>query len=402
MLNCSFNRHNKANNFFINTSLKNPAFKSKDSLSLEEILEIGRQGNKGIKRAEEILDKDGNNKVIPFLEAIVNGDSGVIKQIRKALKVIESDLNANHDIEKFYDKEENKFKVKIHRGSIETTFENRTDIYSYKECSFEDFLAKPAVLGANNKKIIVSLTGWTKPPAIFLANSSNLTVAGLFKNKPEEKWQSIAEAYYVQLVKRHLSEVFNELKAEGCNIQDIVLQYGVTPQGIDRAVEEFCAENQIKCVGVTCFDWATFLNKENSDIVGKPPIYIAKNPKEFGLIMGGSDKIIIAGGRSFASTVTEDLKEVGKGKLIPVDLLNEFAQIKVPGIVLSQDDMMTAEILNASDTLLSNPKTNPANYPEVFSKLNTKNLRQSVFWTVQILKSALENLQLIKKISSDS
>jgi len=364
----------------------------------EELIELAKETSSGIKDAEVLLDPDGTNFINKFVAQIVNGDSNIINQIRNALNAAEKNLYMDSNIEKFVDKD-HRTKVKLKTGKFETVFENRTEIYSNKECSFDEFLKKPGVLGKDYNKVIVSCTGWTKPPAVFLANSNNLTVSGLFKNQPENKWQAIAEEYYVQLVKKHLSEIVTELKSQGCNVQDLVFQYGVTPEGVDRAVEEFCHENNLKCVGVTCYDWIKYLDKK-CDKIEKPPIYIAESSKQFGEIMGGANKIIITGGRSFASIITDDQKEVVLGKVVPVDICDEIAQIKIPGLVLKSGNITETYVLNAAKQLLSQENTNPINYPEVKGKINVKNLRPSVFWTTEVLKSALENLELAKKVQN--
>ena len=349
------------------------------------------------KAAEEYTDRSGKNMFLQVAELMVNGDSALAQQIIKALQNVKSELSKNHDLSEVRNDSGKLEGKKVKSGSYEQVFNKRTNMFSYKDCSFKEFLEHPTVL-SDSKKVIVACTGWTKPPATFFVNAANTTISGLFDKDKPETWQDDAEAIYVQMIKDYLTQVVDQLKNHKCNTNDLVFLYGVTPEGVDRAVEEFCKKAGIKCVGVTCFDWAPFIKDETN----KPPIYIAQNPKMFGQIMGdASDKIVVVGGRSFAATTTESQKDVAKGKVVPVDILKERANIAIPDVVTSDDDLMSAVVLNAARLLLGKDETNPETYPEVKGKLNTDRLPNSVFYTFEIIKNALDNLETVKKAEED-
>ncbi|MGD9580221.1 MAG: hypothetical protein AB7V50_02510 [Vampirovibrionia bacterium] len=368
------------------------SFKGKD-MTPDQVEEDARHMYDVFKRAEELSKEKDGDMFAKVAQLMLNGDSMLAEQIIRAIRNAKADILQTRGCKQVRDERGNLKGIHVRSGSYENVFKKRLNIYSSKDLTFKDFLAKPEVLG-DNKKVVVSCTGWTKPPAQFLANSNNSTIADLFdKDKPEE-WPKIAECYYVEVTKDYLHNVIKELKEEGLKVQDLVFVYGVTPEGVDRAVEEFCKEANIKCVGVTCYDWIQYL--ENQDFSGKPPMYLVDNPKEFGKVMGSS-KIIVTGGRSFAATVTNQQKVLGDGKVIPVDLIHEASNIKIPGLVIDDEDMMSTQVINAADVLLAREDTNPIYYPEVKGKENTKNLSPSVFQTVQILKSALKNLEMVAK-----
>jgi hypothetical protein len=207
---------------------------------------------------------------------------------------------------------------------------------------------------------------------------------------------AFSERFYVEAVKDYLNNVFQKLKADHPKIvEDIAFVYGVSNKGVDRAVEEFCTENRIKLIGVTCFDWARHIPDE----AAKPPVYLVQNPFAFRQIfLEATDQLIVMGGRHYAAPTNENLQSVTRSRnpAMPVDIL-AMQGVKVPPIVLSDSDRSTYAVENAAALLKADEATNPAYFPEVRDCINADNDPFEVFALTQILKRRLEVFEVLKK-----
>jgi hypothetical protein len=285
--------------------------------------------------------------------------------------------------------------IDITSGNVTTSLKKRLNIFSSESMSFQDYLKHPSVLGGE-KKLLLAVSGFTIPPCKYLMNNPTLNEVMMAMETDEERL-AFSEQFYVEAVKDYLNDVFQKLKADHPKIaEDIAFVYGVSKKGVDRAVEEFCAENRIKLIGVTCFDWA----RDIPDEANKPPVYLVQNPFAFRQIfLEESDQLIVMGGRHYAAPTKESLKSVthSRNPVMPVDIL-AMQGVKVPPIVLSEADRSTYAVENAAALLKASDETNPAFYPEVTEGMNADNDTFEVFALTQILKRRLERFEVIKKV----
>lgn len=327
------------------------------------------------------------------VDLMLNGDEGLAERLMKAIQGFRNDIALRRSCEPVHGTSGNLVGHKIVSGSFEKVFTKRTGLFPGDKFTFDQFLTHPSVLG-DKRRVVIALTGWTKPPTHYLKQNPELERK--MKELPPEQWPAFAEKFYVQVIKDYLEQVFNRLKENDKDIADkIAFIYGVTPQGVDRAIEEFCDKNRIRYAGVTCYDWAPYLD----DVSGKRPLYLAKDPKEFGKIMSDcSDKVVVVGGRAFASAVTENGDKIGKGPnpVVPIDLM-EMHDIVIPGVVVSELDRSSSRVENAAAVLKGNRETNPENFPEVVSAVNKDDDPKEVFILYQILRKLIKKLELVRR-----
>lgn len=325
------------------------------------------------------------------IETLLNGDTGLATQITKAIRGFQDKINQQRSCESVAGGAGVARGLKITSGSLEKVFVSRTNFFPSDKFAFDDFKKHKSVFGERGR-VVVALTGWTKPPAHYLRQDPKL--AEMMDQLPEAQRPAFAEKYYVELIKDYLEQVLNRLREAGCSSDDLAFLYGVTPQGVDRAVEEFCEKNRIRYAGVTCYDWVPYID----DVPGKRPIYLAKDPKEFGTLMSDcSDKVVVVGGRAFAATVTKSGEKVGRGPnpIVPIDLL-EMQNIKVPAVVVSDLDRSSSEVENAAAVLKGSRDTNPACWPEIQEASNPHNDPFEVVVLTQVLKKAIKKMQLAR------
>lgn len=330
------------------------------------------------------------------VQQLLGGSGRVGELLQTALKAFQKNLPQTRKIEIKRNPNTSALEsIDITSGNVTTKLKKRLNIFSSESLSFQDYLKHPSVLGGE-KKLLLAVSGFTIPPCKYLMNNPTLNEVMMAMETDEERL-AFSEQFYVEAVKDYLNDVFKKLKADHPNItEDIAFVYGVSKKGVDRAVEEFCAENRIKLIGVTCFDWASDIPDE----AGKPPVYLVQNPFAFRQVfLEESDQLIVMGGRHYAAPTKESLKSVthSRNPVMPVDIL-AMQGVKVPPIVLSEADRSTYAVENAAALLKASDETNPAFYPEVTEGMNSDNDSFEVFALHQILKRRLERFEVLKKV----
>ncbi len=366
---------------------------AENPLSQEDIFARMGAAHEALKDAETRPDMFHD-----AVKALTNGGEDFIDKMMKALQAAKAQIQQTRSCELLRSEHGAEVGQKIRSGSFEKVFVNRRNFYPSDQVDFKSFLRDEKVFG-KKQRAIIALTGWTKPPAHYLQQNE------VFKEAmsliPREKWPLYAEKIYVRAIKEYLGAVLDRLKKAGYNEDDVAFLYGVTPQGVDRAIEEFCEEKNVPYAGVTCYDWVPYVD----DVAGKRPIYLAKDPKEFGQIMSdASDKLVVVGGRAFASTITKSGETVGKNKsMVPIDLMQMRYGIRIPAVVISDVDRSSSEVENAAAVLNGNKETNPANWQEVQEGMTSYEFDDpfEVKALVIILKKALQNIVDARKVSEE-
>lgn len=352
--------------------------------------------------AEAMPVEDGNvdGPLEAFLADIVGTDGGMLAKMASILQRLREPLLRDRSLEFERDPDSNMIrKVLVKAGGHLIPFENRRNIFAAEMMPFEDYIRQE--LDPDNR-VVIAVTGWTKPPVEFLLQDP------ILKRKltalPREKWPAFAERFYVEKIKDFLEQALyiakTELETEGHAFNpatDIGFVYGVTPEGVDRAVEEFCREKGVKCAGITAYDWAGHI----PDVSGRPSVYLAKDPAEFGDMMSdASNKIVVVGGRSYAANMTMDGRNVGRPyHKVPIDIMAAHG-IDVPGVVQDHDNR-TAVVINAAKVLKTEPGGNPEEWDFVRGAQNVYNAPREVFIFAQVIKQALRGLYATRGIHVD-
>lgn len=305
----------------------------------------------------------------PLVEGIFGGDLELIEETEKFLNGIKSRIKGEHSCLHTTD-EDGLPVVKIRANGKDLTLKNMQNIYSADETDFEDMLEREL----KGKTVVkLSLTGWTQPPFEPL-NQDRTFKSRLRTKKTVEEKQAYAESIYVDMAKQYLRDVFKIVKGEfkelektskdhKFNNSDIVFLYGVTPQGIDRAIKEFADEEGIKCVGITTYKWLSYFSEEELDnLDNNSPIFVAEDTEEFtSLLSENAYRLFVFGGNSIASNITEKGESVfGDNKehrIVPVDLLQRRG-INLPSVSLDPT-IGKSVITNASKVLTAEDETNP-------------------------------------------
>lgn len=361
----------------------------------------GRKGQKDRTDMEwaEILSRTGEFrdiiKAVEFVperfrelvHTLIQGDTGMAERLEEAIRGFNAQIGKQRKFERL-----DGGKIRIQVGKFDEAFEHRTNIYPSSEFDFDEFLNFHAVFG-KKKRVLVALTGWTKPPAHYLTQDH--VFRELLAEQPQEQWPQYSEKIYVGLIKKYLENVVTRLKEEGYNTDDVAFLYGVTPIGVDRAIEEFCEERGIRYAGVTCYDWIPYVD----DVPGKKPFFLARDPKEFAHCMANyADMVIVMGGRAYASNISESGKTLGKGAnpFIAADLFAERG-IQIPPAVISDLDGKTSVVENAAAVLKVNPKSSPSEQIKRLKLSNPHNDPESVVYVTHRLKQALDRLFLVRE-----
>ncbi|MBY0403105.1 MAG: hypothetical protein K2X66_04345 [Cyanobacteria bacterium] len=353
---------------------------------------------RAVKQAETAPGSDSPWTPLESLMAqLLNGSSSTGRKLVNALQNAMSGKLAEHSCtqETYLENNSPRVGYRVKSGMFNKVFTKRT-LLSESSLPFDAFLEKKF---GQNKRVIISMTGWTKPPVEPLLQ--NDYYRSQMERMPTAKWPKYAETVYVNIIKRYLSDVIESLKEEEPDFNpatDLGILYGVTPEGVDRAVQEFCQKKSIPIVGLTCFDWAEYVPDE----AGLPEVYVANTPGDFGRLMAdSSNKIVVTGGRGFAANVKiNGDKAKGSERRIPVDLFKSYAGVEVPPVVAG-DDEVTAKIVNAA-ALAKSLGQNPWNFEVVERAKNGRTTdNEEVFATVHILKKELEKLFQIRSLASE-
>lgn len=370
--------------------------------SPQEVKETADGFYRVFKAMEGMADEDGNvdSALEAFLTRAFKGDHGMLAHAVRILRNLEAPMLSQRSCEFERDPDTNMIsKVLVRSGLHTTPFEKRRNIFTENQIDFNDYLKRE--VGSENK-LVIAVTGWTKPPVEFLLQDPN--IKRKLEKIPKESWPVFAERFYVAKIKDFLADAVGiaqkELEAEGENFNpetDLAFVYGVTPEGVDRAVEEFCHERGVKAAGITCYDWAQYI----PDAAGKPPVFLAKDPAEFGSLMSdASNKIVVVGGRSYAANMTMDGKDIGRPyHKVPIDIMAAHG-IDVPGVVQDYDNR-TAQVLNASKVLKTQPGGDPEQWDFVRGAHNIYNVPRDVFIFSQVLKQGLRALYATRDIHVD-
>ncbi len=352
--------------------------------------------------AEAMPADDGNvdGPLEAFLAEVIGTDGGMLEKMARILKRLQEPLLQDRSLTFERDPDSHMIrKVLVKAGGHVIPFEHRRNIYAAETMPFEEYIHKEL---DPETRVVIAVTGWTKPPVEFLLQDAILRRR--LEALPREKWPAFAERFYVEKIKDFLDDALGiakkELEAEGQEFNpatDVGFLYGVTPEGVDRAVEEFCRQKGIKCAGITAYDWAGHI----PDAAGRPPVYLAKDPATFGTLMSdASNKIVVVGGRSYAANMTMDGRNVGRPyHKVPIDLMAAHG-IDVPGVVQDHDNR-TAVVINAAKVLKTEPGGNPEEWDFVRGAQNIYNVPREVFIFSQVIKQALRGLYATRGISVD-
>lgn len=369
-----------------------------DHMSAEAMDQAGQDFYRAFKMAESLPGKNpGENGILAFLEKMMGPDMAAGAKLRQALqKIEEMHSQQNRSCEPVRDDNQMIIGTRIKCGVFEKIFKHRRDIQSTEQITFPDYLKKHF---GENQRIIVAFTGWTKPPAEFLQQDPILRAR--MNALKKEQWPQFAEEVYVNMIKAFLRDLIASLKAQAPGFNpatDLGFIYGVTPEGVDRAVEEFCQETGIKLAGLSCYDWVKYIPDE----AGKPPVFLGKDPAEFGKLMSdGSNKIVVVGGRSYAANISASGESQAEDRQkVAIDLMAGRG-INVPALALADDNRSTI-VLNAAKALKTSPGCNPEEWRDIvdFSR-NSRGDSKEVFILSQVMKSALYNLYACREIKLD-
>lgn len=287
--------------------------------------------------------------------------------------------------------------LKIRYGEKETVLKNRLNLFTQDQLSIEAFLKHPAVFG-NKKLHLIACTGWTQPPVEALMTHPRLKAA--MKDLSPLEQQQFAERYYEIVVTEYLNRVLARLKEDDPQVNEkLAFLTGVSNQGIDRAVEEFCEKNRIRYAGVTCYQWAPYI----ADTGGKPPVYLVENPEVFRKIMlEQTEQLLVLGGRKSLFPVHHTLPNTPqpiqtKTQVLPLDILSMYG-VDIPAIQPTVADPSAYQVENMAAMMNLNPALNLRNHPVVKAAVNADSDPFEVFALVQLLKQPLQHLGILQKV----
>jgi hypothetical protein len=352
-----------------------------------------------LKQAESMpgSDQAGLSPFQQIVAQLLNGDAAFGRKLAESIHhVITGTAETRNCIPETYMIGSNPRQgYRVKSGTLDKLFQKR-NLTGGDSMAFEDFLEKK---WGKTPRVIISMTGWTKPPVdSFLENEF---YARQMKKLPKEQWPKFVETVYVNIIKQFLDDVVQNLTTELPEfnpVTDLGIIYGVTPQGVDKGVQDYCLQKSIPIVGLTCYDWAEYVPDE----AGLPDVYITKDPASFGrLIADSSNKIVVTGGRSFAASVKLDGKQAkGADRRIAADLLKSYAGVIIPPVVPGEDEM-SALVTNAA-ALTKIMGGDPWNFEVVQRAINGRHTdNPDVFATTHILKKELEKLYQIRKMIPD-
>lgn len=361
----------------------------------EDKIPLGEQGTldaadlfrRAIKETEAMpgSEKPGQTPLDRLIARLLDGDATMGRQLINGLKRVITGSHEEWSCQpEIYTKNGGQrvgYRVKV--GTLDRLFKNRT-VSSAASMSFEEFTQKR--FGKN--RVIISFTGWTKPPVEPLLKNAHFRKQ--LEKLPRQDWPRYAERVYIDIIKRYLNEVMANLKEELPDFNpatDLGIIYGVTPEGVDRAVQEFALKNSIPAAGLTARNWAEYIPDE----AGLPDVFIAENPTEFGSLMAdSSNKVVVTGGRTFAAEVKLNGESAkGSDRRIPVDLFKSYAGVVIPPVVPGEDEV-SAKVVNAA-ALIKLLGLDPWDLEVVQSAVNgRKTNNRDAFTTTHILKQALE------------
>ncbi len=242
--------------------------------------------------------------------------------------------------------------IRVKYGDFERIYHRRLNFTAMEDTPFSTFLNTH--LGPQ-KRILIAVRGWTRVNPEFFKDPR---MVGL---DPKQK-QDIADQIYIHQVKEYLEAVLRSLEAQGYNREQIENNigfiYGVTPQGVDKAIEDFCREHQLKCVGITCKKWLPYIGEDEPNL---PDIYVADTAADMtALINQHADKILLLGGRGHSATYSSNGEPLQAGqdgnnipvvqKIFPIDI-TRANQIPIPGLSYNPKADQN-EVENASAVLL--------------------------------------------------
>jgi hypothetical protein len=352
-------------------------------------------------------DNQHQSPLAQFFESMLTGNASLAQVLIDTLKGLQRTSLAQHGIQtETYTRNNGApgFGTRVKVGAFEQLFKE-TNLDAAGTCSFEQFLIKKF---GDRQRVIISLTGWTKPPVEPLLKSP--IYGPMMKDKPPEMQAKIAEQAYVDVIKEFLDDVTDSIRQELPHFDprhDLGIIYGVTPEGVDRAVLEFSQKAGVPIVGLTCYDWSSYIPDEAS----QPDVYIAENPKQFNQLMtDASNKVVVTGGRRFAAHQNKDgTPALGYDRRIPADLINSYMGIQVPSVVPDEDGS-SGRVLNAAALAKALMREVGLDLWDSKPIQDAKNGRttdnEDVFITTHILKRELEGLYraraLRKKMDAQS
>jgi hypothetical protein len=358
---------------------------------------LADQFRRAYKQAEGMPDpRDGVRALDQLMAEVLGGDGPMGRQMIDAIKRVMKGQRGERSCEPemINDGIRQKVGYRVRSGTLDCVFQHRT-VYSGSTLAFNQFLENKF---GKDDRVVLAFTGWTKPPVDFFRQNDYYRAQ--LDKLPPEKWPAYAEMVYVDLIKLFLEETFANLKKEVPSfnpVRDLGIIYGVTAEGVDRAIQEYCLEKSIPLVGLTCYDWAEYIPDE----AGLPDVYLASDSAEFGKLMAdSSNKVVVTGGRAYAANVrvNGEKTEVAERR-IPVDLMKTYANIQIPPVVEDYDNFSTA-VLNAAHLSKLMPQGNPWEWDVVKRAINGRTTdNEDVFVTTQVVRQELQNLYQVRRLN---
>lgn len=341
---------------------------------------------------------DWPNGVLDFFKRVFGLDRKQIESVQQVLAKLAEDPAMVGSCEIERGANNRKVATLVKRGSTVYRFEKR-EIQSAEFMSFSDFMQQRL---AGQQKVVLFITGWTKPPVSYFQQHRDYQ--NFFPANAPEQWPQIAEKLYANMVKTDLERLLAILKKEKQDFNpatDLAVVYGVAKQGVDRAVEDlFHKKLGVTCIGLSCYDWAEpspvgYLEDE----AGKPPVYLAKDPKEFAkLAFDHSQHVLLVGGRAFAAAALEqpESEDDAAHKVIPFDVMAS-RDINVPGIVDLGDG--GAQIVNACEVRKIMPGGDMREWPVIKRSSNIHDLPLHLWAALELLQKQLDALSIRRALS---